>query len=186
MQFYHHWRASQVVVSGWGKWRDAHFRRPTSGGGREASTGAYSPPEGSGREMARVYVGLGVMKEADTLKKACCESRVNFICYLCKNQSSQDWLQEFCSDQKGGRGILIENKRACGKKGLVLGVSVVLPVTLLSRVPSYCCGMANLFTHWLWTLGRFPVWDYYELKLIKIFLYRALVTMWTNYCSTYI
>ena len=44
---------------------NAHFRRPTSGGGREARTDEGSPPEGSRIEMVMVYVGmvgLGVMR----------------------------------------------------------------------------------------------------------------------------
>lgn len=73
------------------------------------------------------------MKAESTLFAICARTKVAKIDYM-----------SFALTKKGGRGTFVENTRACGKKGLVWGVSIVLPFTLLSSGPSYCGNMAYL------------------------------------------
>lgn len=101
-----------------------------------------------GEKWFRVYVGvvgLAVMKESDTLKKHVVKAESTLFAICARIKVAKIDYMSFALTKKRGRGTLIENKRACGKKGLVWGVSAVLPFALLSSVPSYC--MAYLFTH---------------------------------------
>lgn len=88
---------------GWGKMTMYISGRPTSRGGREASTGAYSPPEGLLERNGEVYrCGRAmVMKETDTLKKHVVNAESTLFAICVRTKVAKIDYMSFALTKKG-------------------------------------------------------------------------------------